>query len=154
MNAAQIWHRVRLMFGQGVATLVGADTVQAKVFDGEVISNLRRVQPYGFSHKPKAGAQVYMTFVGGDRAAGFALVVGDKRYVMDLLDGEVAIHDDDGNFVKLGQGGVVTVKATNKIIYEAPEHDFIGVVKHNGKVIDSSHTHTTVGVGQPTTVVN
>ena len=142
------------MVGQGVATLIGADTAQATFFTDETVSNLRRPTPYGFSHKPKAGAQVYAAFVGGDRAAGFALIVGDKRYVMDLQDGEVAIHDDDGNHVLLGKGGNITVNAKTKLTLNAPMIEFNGQLMHNGKSVGSNHHHTTNGLGQATSDVN
>ena len=104
----QIWNRLQLLFSQGVATLVGADKVQARVLDNEVLDNLARVEPYGFSYRPKPGAQVYLAFPAGDRSYGVALVVGDKRYQMELLEGEVAIHDDELNHsIKLGREGIV-----------------------------------------------
>ncbi|MDT4329756.1 phage baseplate assembly protein [Methylomonas sp. MV1] len=102
----QIWNRLQLLFAHGVATLVGADKVQARVLDSEVLGNLARVEPYGFSYRPKPGAQVYLAFPAGDRSYGVALLIGDKRYQLDLQAGEVAIHDDIGHVVKLGRTGI------------------------------------------------
>ncbi|WP_026600490.1 phage baseplate assembly protein domain-containing protein [Methylomonas sp. 11b] len=102
----QIWARLQLLFAHGVATLIGPDRVQAKVLDGEVLGNLARVEPYGFSYRPQPGAQVYLAFPGGDRSYGVALVVGDKRYQLELQAGEVALHDDIGHVIKLGRNGI------------------------------------------------
>jgi phage baseplate assembly protein V len=176
MNGA--WHRLRLMVAQGVATLVGAEYVQVTVLDDETLPKVRRVEPFGLSSRPKPGAQVYMVFPSGDRAHGIALVIGDKRYQMDLIEGEVALHDDDGNFVKLGAGGVVTVKANTKVVAETPLFevtgdvhigggltvsgaaafaaavDVTGALSQGGKSVGASHKHTSTTPGTPTSGVN
>lgn len=123
----QMWRRLQLLAAQGVATLVGPDVVQTKVLDGELIK-AKRVEPYGLSYRPKPGAQAYVIFPGGDRALGLALVIGDKQYQMELAEGEVALHDDEGNFVKLGRGGAVTVKASASITLDAPVVTVTGVL--------------------------
>ena len=111
----QIWNRLQLLFAHGVATLIGPDKVQAKVLDSEVLGNLARVEPYGFSYRPKPGAQAYLLFPSGDRSYGVAIVCGDKRYQMDLKEGEVAIHDDELNHsITLTRDGIVI---------EGGEHD-------------------------------
>ncbi|MDT4328548.1 phage baseplate assembly protein domain-containing protein [Methylomonas sp. MS20] len=118
----QIWNRLQLLFAQGVATLVGADKVQARVLDSEVLGNLARVEPYGFSYRPKPGAQVYLAFPAGDRSYGVALIVGDKRYQLELQAGEVALHDDIGHIVKLGRNGIAIDGGGHDLtIHNAPQ---------------------------------
>ena len=127
----QIWARLQLLFAHGVATLIGPDRVQAKVLDGEVLDNLARVEPYGFSYRPQPGAQVYLAFPGGDRSYGVALVVGDKRYQLQLQAGEVALHDDIGHIIKLGRNGIaIDGGGHNLTINNAPQ-----VVVSGGDVI-------------------
>lgn len=176
--AAQIWHRVRLLVAQGVGTLIGADVVQATVLDGETLPKVRRVEPYGLSYRPKPGCEVYMVFPGGDRAHGIALVIGDRRYQMNLVEGEVALHDDEGNYVKLGRGGVATVKAATEVVVDAPlvrtagdlqvagaltvaggmavmgGAQISGALLHDGVSVGHGHTHTTTVNGSPTSDVN
>jgi phage baseplate assembly protein V len=154
----QIWRRLQLLAAQGKATLVGAQTVQVKVLDGEVLK-AQRIEPYGLSYRPKAGAQAYLVFPGGDRAQGLALVVGDKRYQLELAEGEVALHDDEGNFVKLARGGVVTAKAATQIVLDAPAVLLTGAVTaqqglavagaltNNGVSVGNGHTHGGVQPG-------
>lgn len=144
MNGA--WHRLRLMVAQGVATLVGAEYVQVTVLDDETLPKVRRVEPFGLSSRPKPGAQVYMVFPSGDRAHGIALVIGDKRYQMDLIEGEVALHDDDGNFVKLGAGGVVTTKASTKVVAETPLFEVTGDVHIGGSLLVDGDAVFSAGV--------
>lgn len=102
----QVWNRLQLMFAQGVCNLIGADKVQVRVLDGETLDNIDRAEPYGFSYRPKAGSRAYLFFPSGDRSYGVALVIGDKRYQMDLREGEVALHDDLGQRVHLRRDGI------------------------------------------------
>lgn len=116
----QVFARMKLMFAEGVGTLIGADKVQVKVLDDEALDNINRVEPYGFSYHPKPGCQTYLVFPHGDRSYGVALIIGDKRYQMDLLEGEVGLHDDEGNWVHIKRGGTIEVKASTEVIADTP----------------------------------
>jgi len=162
----QIWNRLQLMIGHGVATLVSADKLQVKVLDGEVLNNVRRVEPYGFSSRPLAGCQAYIVFPSGDRSYGVALVVGDKQYQMDLVGGEVALHDDQGNYVAIKRDGNIEVKASTKVLIDSPlvetkqnlkvggDVEIVGGLTVNGKNVSDTHTHTSAAAGSPTSGVN
>lgn len=174
----QIWNRLQLLVAQGVGTLIGADKVQVTVLDGEPLNNIKRVEPYGFSYRPKPGCQTYLLFPNGDRSYGMAIVIGDKRYQMDLVEGEVALHDDEENWVHIKRGGIIEVKAATKVIAETPlfetsgdakiggNLDVVGKTKVgaglnvngectvNGKDTGDGHTHTTLALGAPTSEVN
>lgn len=164
MNA--VWHRLQLLFAHGVSTLVGANKVQTRVLEGEPLNNIARIEPYGFSYRPKPGSQTYLLFPSGDRSYGVAIVIGDKRYQMDLVEGEVALHDDENNYVKIKRGGIIEVKAANKVIADVPmfetTHDakiggnveILGGLTVRGKNVSDTHTHTSGASGTPTSGVN
>ena len=160
----QIWNRLQLIFGQGVGVMTTHSKVQVTVLDGEIPPNIDRVEPYGFSYRPPLkGFQTYLVFPSGDRAHGVALIIGDRRYQVDLQPGEVALHDDEGNHVHIKRGGVIEVKAATKVIAITPLFEttgdariggkltvlggaeITGQVKANGKRIDESHTHQETG---------
>lgn len=134
----QIWSRVQLLFGQGRVARVGARDVQVRVLDEEVLE-AARVQPYGFSHRP-LGGEAYLGFVAGDRALGIALIVGDRRYEMDLSAGEVAIHDHQGNFVHIQAGGVIEVCASTKVVATTPLLETTGDVHIGGNLVVAGST--------------
>lgn len=127
---AQVWRRLQLMFAVGTGELIGNDKVQVTILDGEVLNNIDRVEPYGLSYRPKKGCRAYILFPSGDRARGFALVIGDKRYQMDLQEGEVALHDDEGNHIHLKRGGIIEAKAATKVIADTPLFE----TTHNAKI--------------------
>jgi phage baseplate assembly protein V len=129
-----MWARLKLMFAQGNGVLIGAKKMQAAVLDGEPLDNVHRVEPYGFSYMPLPGCQTYIVFPGGDRTTGLALIVGDKRYQMTLVGGEVALHDDQGNHVHIKRGGVIEVKASAEVISDAPMTTATGDMVVKGKL--------------------
>ncbi|MDR2195574.1 MAG: phage baseplate assembly protein [Gallionellaceae bacterium] len=169
---AQIWARLALIFSQGVGTLIDAKKVQCKVLDEETLDNIARVEPYGFSYRPKPGCQTYLLFPRGDRSYGVAIVIGDKRYQMDLVEGEVAIHDDEGNYVHIQRGGTIEVKAATKVLATTPLFEATGDAIINGNLlvkngvdikghftvndvdVSEHHTHTSTAPGNPTSEVN
>lgn len=170
MNS-QIWARLQLLFAQGVGLLVGADKVQARVLDDDIPPNIHRAEPYGYSYRPKAGCQTYLLFPSGDRSYGVAIIIGDKRYQMNLVEGEVAIHDDEENWVHIKRGGIIEAKAATKVIADTPLFETTGDAKIggkltalggidvsggftvNGKDVGDGHRHTSNAPGTPTSGV-
>lgn len=147
MSLKEAFNRVQLAFEVGRLVLFGKETVQVKGLEGETLDFVERVEPYGFSSRPKAGAQVYLCSPGGDRGRALAVVIGDTRYQLELLEGGVALHDDNDNFVKI-EGQEITVKSSKKITLDAPDVYIkaasitsSGTFANNGTNIGSDHTH-------------
>lgn len=107
---------IQLIASRALVALVddskGMQTIQARLLHGEVRDDIEHVQSYGFTSKPKPpdgdlGAEAVVVFLNGSRDHGVAVVVGDRRYrLKGLADGEVAIHDDLGQFVHLKRDGI------------------------------------------------
>jgi phage baseplate assembly protein V len=77
-------------------------TLQISMREGETKDGIEHVEPYGFTSHPNAGAEAVTLFFNGDRSHGIAVVVGDRRYrLTGLEEGEVALHDDQGQKVYL-----------------------------------------------------
>lgn len=160
-----VWRRLQLMSASGSVQLLdrenGKHHAQVKGLDDEVLTNVSHVTPYGFSHSPRAGAQAHMMFPGGDRSFGIALVVGDKNFNMTLQGGEVALHDDAGNYVLIKTGGIIEVKSSTKVIADTPlfecthnckiggDLEVVGGIKSKGKNVGGDHSHTGGGAGVP-----
>lgn len=143
----QVFARLKLLFAKSKGLRIGADKVQVRVLDDETLSNVERVEPYGFSYMPHPGCQAYTGFPGGDRSYGIALVIGDKQYQMDLRHGEVAIHDDAGNYVHIQRGGVIEVKATTKVLADTPLFETTHDVLIGGDLVVRGQTTSDEGYG-------
>jgi phage gp45-like len=87
--------------------------VQAKFLHEEEADTIEHFHPYGFTAVPKKPdgdkkAEGVAVFVNGSRSHPLVIVVGDRRYrLKDGQEGEVAIHDDQGQKVHLTRAGIV-----------------------------------------------
>lgn len=109
---APLRRRVRLMISRAVLSAVndagGIQLVQVKLLDGEVRDGVERMQNYGFTSVPKAGAEGLMACVSGDRDHGIIVAMDDRRFrLKGLQAGEVALYDDLGHKVHLTRTGIV-----------------------------------------------
>jgi phage baseplate assembly protein V len=121
----------------------GLQKVKLTALAEEELDNIDRVQEYGFTSNPKAGAEGVALFVGGYRDHGIIIAVDDRRYrLKPLASGEVAIYTDEGDYVWLKRSGQVRVKAGTKVTVEAPDAEFTGNVKVDGnlEVVGNSDT--------------
>lgn len=80
---------------------------------GEITpSDYQHMEPYGFTARPIPGAEAVLLNVSGDRSDPIVIQVTDRRYrIQTLAEGEVAIYDDQGAYVKLGRSGIVVEPA-------------------------------------------
>lgn len=121
--------KINLMLGRGIVSKVsdvGAiQLIRGKLMDGEDYDQMERVQQYGFTSVPKAGAEFLSTFIGGNRDHSVIVAVDDRRYrLRGLKDGEMAIYDDQGQKVHLTRTGIVIDGGGKPItIQNAPEVD-------------------------------
>lgn len=121
---APIEGRVRLMLARAIVNLV-SDAAQAQELQIDVLADethdaVERLQDYGFTSVPHAGAEALVGFVGGLRSHGVVIAVADRRYRLRGLEaGEVALYDDLGNVVKLGREEL-TIEAATKVRVAAP----------------------------------
>ncbi|MDF7777837.1 phage baseplate assembly protein V [Sphingomonas sp. AOB5] len=82
--------------------------LQVQLLADEVLERVERFQDYGITSVPRRGAEGVVLGVGGLRSHAIAICVGDRRYrLTGLQEGEVALHDDQGQKVLIGREGIV-----------------------------------------------
>jgi phage baseplate assembly protein V len=136
---APLTARLQMMVSRAVVRLVedagGLQTLQVAAVAGEVLDGVERFGEYGLASRPHPGAEALVVCVGGLRSHGIVVSVGDRRFRLKGLEtGEVALHDDQGQVVKLARAGIeistplkvavtapeVTVTAETKVIVDCP----------------------------------
>ncbi|SHJ69331.1 Bacteriophage Mu Gp45 protein [Roseomonas rosea] len=123
-------------------------------FDGaEVRDGTPSVQQYGLTSRAKVGADAVVIFVGGNRGSGVIIATNDRRYQLELEEGEVAIHDDLGHKVHLSRTGIridggghnLTITGVPKLLQDG-DIEATGDVKA-GTISLLEHKHTSVMPG-------
>lgn len=156
-----IKRRLMLMVGRGLIQLSKdsgpTQRLQVSLMADEVRDNLERVQEYGFTSRPKPGAEAVVLFPGGSRDFGLVIAVDDRRYrLKSLQEGEVALYTDEGDAIHLKRGGTIEIKAASKVIVDSPSIEIgSGALQSalNGEsfqALFNSHVHTSSPPGSPT----
>ena len=85
--------------------------VQLELLAGE-LREVEAPEPYGLTSHPYAGSEAVAGFAQANRDHGIAIVVADRRYrLTTLAEGEVALHDDQGQVVHLKRDGILVESA-------------------------------------------
>lgn len=129
----EIRSRVFMMIARGVLQAVEdkeqAQICQVSLLDGELKSNVERVQNYGVRSVPPSGARVTSLFVAGDRSHGLIIAAEDRALkLVPMKSGEVCIYTDEGDEIYLKRGREIAVK-TSKFVIHADEIEMNGAVK-------------------------
>lgn len=137
----------RVMLTVGRATLGPVDDStdlqrgQVTLLAGETRDNVERVQPFGFSSVPFAGADCLVVCVGGNRDHPVIIGTDDRRYrPTGLAQGDVCIYSHQtGHRITLKadrtiqiEGDVITLKADTKIRLESPLVEMTGGIATAG----------------------
>lgn len=96
-----------------------------------VRDQVHHAQPYGFVSHALPGAEHVTLQLGGDAASSICIVVADRRYVMEVAAGEVALHDDQGQHVHLTRDGIV-ITSTKGVTVDTPLVTFTGDIEVSG----------------------
>jgi phage baseplate assembly protein V len=107
--------------------------VHVRLFHSEQQDTIEHMHPYGFSTKPKKptgsgalrqAAESILAFLGGNRSHGIAMMVADRRYrPNNLTEGEVVLHEDQGNQVYLSRN-VLVINGVKEIHIQVGDSHF------------------------------
>lgn len=177
--------RVALLVARGVVRLVRSTTalqeLQVGLLAGETHARAEHFEPYGFTAHPRPGAEAVALSVGGNRDHVLVVCVADRRYrIKTLAEGEVAIHDDQGQEVVLKRdrvavtsplrvdidgGPFVQLVSSAEVRVVAPDLNVVGNITATGQIKDlglggktmaemratyNAHTHDHAQLSGPT----
>lgn len=166
-----IKRRISLLAGRGSLTSIDdgqkRQYIQLNALKGETKDAVERVQQYGFSGVPLAGATVIFLALNGNRDHPVAIAVDNSQYRPNLESGEVALYTCEGATLKLLKDKIleievenVIVRATQKVRFETPVLECTGEIKDrcdsSGQTMSAmrnvynGHTHPEHDNGGPT----
>lgn len=124
---APLKRRVALMVSRAVVRLVDdslkMQEVQIGLLAGEVASDVERFQEYGFTSVPLEGAEAVALAVGGSRAHLVVVATDDRRHRLSgLQDGEVALYNDEGSYIKLKRGMKIEIVGSAGVLIGAGDN--------------------------------
>lgn len=115
--------KLKLMIGRARLLLSGAGKaprVQIEILSGEILDLVPHLQDYGFASRPLPGAEGVSLAVAGTRGQAVVITLADRRFRVELEEGEAALHDDQGQTVWLKRDGI-RVESPLKVEIAAPE---------------------------------
>lgn len=120
-----IKNKIFLLLGRGILKAIdasqGTQLVQIVGLDGETISDVERLENYGFTSMPETDSEAVAGFVGGNRDQGVVIVVGDRRYrPTTLASAEVMVYDKNGSKVHLKADGSIEIESKKTMTIKAP----------------------------------
>lgn len=108
----RIKRAVRGMVLRGLVSLVddsdAMQVLQVTAMDGETLSQIEHLQPFGFKSNAGKGGNVLLLAVGGSRAHTVAIMADDPDSApTDLAEGETVMYDANDHELRLSATGAV-----------------------------------------------
>lgn len=129
---------VRSAFLGVVGNVKRTSPIQRATVDGlasEAIPGVELWQHFGFTSTPPAGTQAIVLPLGG-RTSASVIVATEAAAVRLVLNqaGEVAIYNQDGDYVWLKRNGHIKVKSALEVTIDAPTTNVTGNLAVAGNV--------------------
>ncbi|CCU70944.1 phage baseplate assembly protein V [Thalassolituus oleivorans] len=133
---APIARRIKMLVQRSVLTRVKYESkvrlLQVKVPGGQELADIEHLEPFGFTSHAPAGAECLVLAFGGNGSHSVGLQVGDRRYRMLIEEGDVAIYNQNADYLHLKNDGTATLKSSTKVIVESPAVEMTGTLKVAG----------------------
>ncbi|CAN0622139.1 Phage baseplate assembly protein V [Burkholderia multivorans] len=161
MHAREMAQRIMGTLVRCTVKLVNSGTkmqsLQLGLLSDEPKDAMEHFEPYGYTSRPKAGAEGVAGFFGGDRSHGVVLVVADRRYrLTGLAEGEVAIYTDEGAKIVMKRGRVIDVECDEYRVVTKHYHVTADAydVTAQAASIDADHASSTCPITAPDVVLD
>lgn len=147
---APVERRVMNMIARGVIESItdtaGIQKVKLSLLADEILEGKERIQEYGFTSVPLAGAEAVMIFLGGNRDHGVIIATDDRRTrLKSLLAGDVALWTASGGKLILRNADKKLEGLVGKIAIANASDDLITVLSDLCAWLQSAHVITAMG---------
>lgn len=130
---APLNRRIQVLLQRSVVVRTSYDQkvrlLQIKKPAGVALSDIEHLEPFGFtSHAPKGAECIALAF-GGNGSHTVGLLIGDRRYRLVIEEGEAAIYNQAGDYLKFKKDSTAELKAATKVIIDSPAVEVTGTLK-------------------------
>ena len=140
--------RIASMVGLGRVTATRDDAplrvAQVRLSEVETRDQTPMMQQYGLASRPHPAADTLHVCLDGDRSQMVIIATHDQRYTVRLVEGEVCLHDDQGQAVWLKRGGI-TINSGGLPITINGNVTINGTLFTTGDITDANGAHGTLG---------
>lgn len=139
---APLRRRVQLMVARAVLETIDdgkkLQTLQISMRADELRDDVERFQQFGFTSRPKAGAEAIVLLVGGGSDHPVVIAVDDRRYRPTGIDeGEVALYT-------MQDGKRVHCKANGDVLLGSAPTDAVALAPLTKSELDKMHTYLAI----------
>ncbi len=129
----ELANKLRRLSQRAVLSLVtysnGVRFIQIQTEGGLLHDDVEHIEPFGFTSHAFSGAEAVVLSFKGNGSHTVAIMVDDKRYKLQIEEGDVAIYNRHGDKVHIKDDGNIEIKASIKVLIDTPEAEFTGIVK-------------------------
>ncbi|MGQ7818832.1 phage baseplate assembly protein domain-containing protein [Metapseudomonas furukawaii] len=101
------------------------------------------IQHYGFTSAPLPGAEMIVLPIGGRTNHSVVVATEDGRYRIQIVEGEVSLYTDEGDYIHLKRGRLVEVNTVDLLINAANSVE-INTTDYRLNARASAHIATTL----------
>ena len=144
-------NRIKMVLNRALIDIVNDSTdmqlVQISIMSDEVKTDVERIQDYGFTSKPLKGSEALVGFINGNKDQGIVIKVDNAQYrLKGLEDGEVAMYNNTGAYVKMKKDGEIVMSSEKGITLSAKTGEDVVVNGKNVTVnLESGGTFSVAG---------
>lgn len=127
-----IKNKIMLLIGRCILTAVddskGTQLIQGKGLSGEIISDIEKLEPYGFTSSPDPDAETEALIVcpNGNRDQAIAICVHDRENRQkNHSKGDVVIYGKNGNKIHLKQSGNIEITLADNLHIGAANESYV-----------------------------
>lgn len=116
-----ILKKLFLLIGRGIVKQVNASgkvqRIQITGVKGEIISDMERMQNYGFESYPSTEMEATTLFFNGNRDQGVVICVTDRAVKpITLSENDVLVYDKHGNTIHCKSTGIVATDKNGNVV--------------------------------------
>ena len=121
---APIKNKIFLLIGRAILKAInnseGTQKIQVVGLSGETITDIERMQEYGFESYPVAESEAVVLYINGNRDQGLAICVHDRsNRPDDLAEGESQMYSKNGNKITMKADGSIEIESNGALILKS-----------------------------------